>query len=734
MTTTAADHIYGQRVGSKSVKNYTSKMNTIKTCIILENPEYIVINHMNVPFDLELIKKIFGWLSTNTKLPQRNRRHRVDEENEDIVPDDDDVYASSSVTISASCMQGYKSAILWYYKEKDVAMDPSINSWIDTFIQGYKRKVAEKKSAGIMRIQEGKSPLSFQGYNVLCKTLCTLKPEGHHYTFNEAVFGWAYTTLSWNTMGRSHSVGTIMFQHISWKDDSLLITFAKSKCDQTGEGLSNDKHIYANPLNPKVCPILALSVLVFTTYRNSDISQHKLFGGKDPEKRFCKILKQMLDMIPDQNNLGAPRKDLGSHSQRKGSATYALGFSILSAVQVYLRAGWSLGNVQDRYIFGGAGGDQIVGRAVCGLPVSSIDFSILPPHFSEEDLSLLNKIGWPNIIPGYENYPESFKQIVPWLLASLVYHNNWLVANFDRNHPLFQQFIYTKNYDLESLGRINIMNYFANRVLLGRNYCNKTCLQATGIPDNLAIAHQVQQLVGIIQKLEEETLPSFKDDIIEKIHEIPTNVKDLMLENFTIDGVVPINISDIQRIVSDAKTEILSKVCTKDDVLSDSPPQNIIERQEEKFNWFTWGGRMRMIPDNFVFPTVNVKTMWNLWFYGNESKKIQPYKYLVKNIQDLEKKTERTNVHRVNKVMTALVDIAIKFQLVDENVDISALSVERSNEIFNICFAELLKICYGDKGHSRAHDIQCNTIAHLLYTKLSGKKRSREESSVHDDN
>lgn len=44
-------------------------------------------------------------------------------------------------------------------------------------------------------------------------------------------------------------------------------------------------------------------------------------------------------------------------------------FVVISAVQVYLRAGWSLGNVQDRYIFAGPGGDQLVGRAVCGLPI-----------------------------------------------------------------------------------------------------------------------------------------------------------------------------------------------------------------------------------------------------------------------------------------------------------------------------------------------------------------------------
>ena len=44
--------------------------------------------------------------------------------------------------------------------------------------------------------------------------------------------------------------------------------------------------------------------------------------------------------------LGVDRKGIGTHSCRKGCPSYLLG-------KVYLRAGWSLGNVQDRYIYEG---------------------------------------------------------------------------------------------------------------------------------------------------------------------------------------------------------------------------------------------------------------------------------------------------------------------------------------------------------------------------------------------
>ena len=77
-------------------------------------------------------------------------------------------------------------------------------------------------------------------------------------------------------------------------------------------------------------------------------------------------------LVPDNQDLGASKEDLGSHSNRKGAASYLCGLSVnLSAVNIFLQAGWSVGAVQDRYIFSGPGGDQIVGRANAGLDPNS---------------------------------------------------------------------------------------------------------------------------------------------------------------------------------------------------------------------------------------------------------------------------------------------------------------------------------------------------------------------------
>lgn len=58
------------------------------------------------------------------------------------------------------------------------------------------------------------------------------------------------------------------------------------------------------------------------------------------------------NLIPEDIDLGSARQDLGTHSNRKGAATYLCGLAVcLSVVAIYLRAGWSVGKVQDQYIF-----------------------------------------------------------------------------------------------------------------------------------------------------------------------------------------------------------------------------------------------------------------------------------------------------------------------------------------------------------------------------------------------
>ena len=89
-------------------------------------------------------------------------------------------------------MQGYKSALLWYYAGSGIIMEPSDAKWVDRFIQGYKKVIADKKSLRVMSVMEGKSPISFSGFCVIAKSMACMTPDQRRFTWAESIFSWPY--------------------------------------------------------------------------------------------------------------------------------------------------------------------------------------------------------------------------------------------------------------------------------------------------------------------------------------------------------------------------------------------------------------------------------------------------------------------------------------------------------------------------------------------------------------
>src|SRR5205814_1526406 len=153
-----------------------------------------------------------------------------------------------------------------------------------------------------------------------------------------------------------------------------------------------------------------------------------LFPGDKQEARFGHLLHQVLNNLTDSDemHLGAKPKDVGTHSIRKGAITFCTGMAGGPSIScIYLRAGWSFGDTQDRYIVSTIGGDQFTGRVVCGLPNTTMEFRTLPPHFQDK-MPAIPLATWKEILPNYEYYPVGFKQTLIYLLGSIVYHRKWL--------------------------------------------------------------------------------------------------------------------------------------------------------------------------------------------------------------------------------------------------------------------------------------------------------------------
>jgi hypothetical protein len=90
----------------------------------------------------------------------------------------------------------------------------------------YKREVATLKENGEMKFTEGKQPMSFRVYEYLARKALS---SVHDFPLN--FMAHTFLLFSWNLMARSG----IMYDRVTWEEDSLVISISKLKNDQEGQ-------------------------------------------------------------------------------------------------------------------------------------------------------------------------------------------------------------------------------------------------------------------------------------------------------------------------------------------------------------------------------------------------------------------------------------------------------------------------------------------------------------------
>ncbi len=201
-------------------------------------------------------------------------------------------------------------------------------------------------------------------------------------------------------------------------------------------------------------------------------------------------------------NYGLLPEDLSTHSLRKGPATYAAAGTTSAPTRVAIchRAGSTNGKVMDTYVKVQMEGDCFVVRTVSGLPVDSIKFATLPPHFIFMDFEELEEIN----VYAKEQFGEHFEGLddnevndadlgpLPiglvalkhYLLASLVHHMDFLLENLHRNHPLRSTplFVQPEMYEF-----LKPKIYFGERQ-------NDRSLAPTGIPSHINVLREIDKI------------------------------------------------------------------------------------------------------------------------------------------------------------------------------------------------------------------------------------------------
>ena len=285
------------------------------------------------------------------------------------------IKGDSGKRLSIASYCNHRSALFHLYRMYGKKQSDTFFADLSILLKGLKRKISLEKQNGIGRIQTGKLPLTYAMYRRLNELLLM---ESN----TESIFARCFLCITSNLMCRSANTVSIHLHHMEWREDCLAIYFAHMKNDQSGERKRDPRHIYANPVDPVVCPLAALGMYL-NTFGLTGSKSTALFPGTNQYDRFAKILKGFLQKHREtlEKEFGINVDNIGVHSIRKGAATYVSSGSTCAPPQVAtnIRAGWTMGPIQDTYLRFESAGDQYVGRVISGLPLSSSEFAAMPP-------------------------------------------------------------------------------------------------------------------------------------------------------------------------------------------------------------------------------------------------------------------------------------------------------------------------------------------------------------------
>jgi hypothetical protein len=476
-----------------------------------------------------------------------------------------------------------------------------------------------------------------------------------------------------------------------------------------------------------------LAVLVFTRVLRFDadgnssdesLPNYRVFDGSNSESRFSEQFRKAIASLSqsEAQQLGGTKKELGTHSVRKGASTHCTGMvNGPSFIHVYLRAGWSLGGVRDRYIFGGAGGDQLTGRVLAGLPFNEAAFASLPPHFDTVGAA---QVAWSTAFPLYASLPDTFKRALPFLLASICHHEGWLRSTLPADHPLF----------VSPLFASGMLDSLRPHVLSGCYRSALTGLTATGIPPHLAMSNE---LTAVMRETE-----AMKLQLLSQYASLPSEVVTVLLNKFTIQGAIPVTLDDLKSLLAQAVSQMNTHMrdALPDSARASAPAAAADPSSDgEGYRRWLWGSpnAFHPVPEGWRLTSTDVMSTWRLWHFGIPAERIGPLRRL--RTADLADAAQRSQCSKTRGVMEAITAQLISMGLVESELGIGRLSVDDATMSFTGAVAALVERLKpgATRRRGRWNEMRIPTLyQHVLNMqeteKAEAAKRSREQAEVVD--
>jgi hypothetical protein len=540
--------------------------------------------------------------------------------------------------LSNSSYGGKRAALFHLFQRHNrTGFDAQFKTQLGGLFKGFYRTITQHRVVNNNPNEEavnpvhsdGKKAMSVELYKAICKWLL-------EFNTIDGVFAYCYLIMTWNLACRAQNTAGIRFHDISWSTcfDALSISFAHSKTDQLGEESKYVRHVYANPTEPIVCPVLSLGVYFTSCFNFIQNPDGYLFPGSFQSRRFGKILAGVLaNHEAEVNDLGFTLNDIGTHSIRKGAVSY---LSSLPGgpppAATCIRAGWTMGKIKDVYMRYVTAGDQFVGRCLSLLPILREDFGCSPPYF----IQVIDRNWVDDLVTRQFRTVHSIQglgRLTRMCLASIIYHREWILREIKVNHVFRISCNCLRSGDLTPEAS---MDKYEVAVTYPWNDNNAF----SGIPPHVAILQQVSKMSGAQSRLVDDFVVKLRTTLVAMGVDGGRMSEDYLkntLREFGVDLIRQIGINQPPHQQGELATGVIGRQI-----------ENGVRYEPHMYcNGF------HRVPRDWRFPRCGVSCLWRQWWIGDKSRNIPPLRTLenkdVEHIDPLEldedEKKQRSGNH-----------------------------------------------------------------------------------------
>ena len=350
---------------------------------------------------------------------------------------------SQTKRLSAGAIRSVCTGVYHLYRMHNLSTCESLKIFFNNFNRYHVLNIAKDKAnvPPLYPVTGGSQALSKEAYQLLCLRAWQYTPS----TASGSATGRNWDNcrclpLYWNLakplMSRRERLVRTQWEFMRANQDHMQSKTPTTKSDQEGM-LSYWKAFFAMPHFPQCCPFLVLAIeVMIRSAQDDEASFRKIFPKSfaDNSHSFIRTFVNSLGpMDKAVMNLGEYTVlPITSHTPKRsacGDLHACEGVNWNSAKQ---RGDHDIG-VEGQYLPEPADGqDQIMGRVLAMMPFGWPDWMMLPPHFPANI-----EVPTRDLIPAFEKFPVQCHSLFPFLIASVVYHTEWLEANVPRDNPLF---------------------------------------------------------------------------------------------------------------------------------------------------------------------------------------------------------------------------------------------------------------------------------------------------------